>query len=60
MGCSIEPLESLQLISMVESNKKEDMIRENEYLEETKKMNRGKRRIAKSNQGSKEVSRKKA
>ena len=45
---------------MVESNKKEDMIRENEYLEETKKMNRGKRRIAKSNQGSKEVSRKKA
>ena len=41
MGCSIEPPESLSPIMMAKSNKNEDIIRENEYLEETNEEERG-------------------
>ena len=42
-GCSIKPPESLPPMLMVEPNKNEDMIKNNEYLEEAKKMNGGKK-----------------
>jgi len=48
MGYSIEPPESLPPMPMVESDQNEDIIKENEYLEEEKNMNGGKRRIVRS------------
>ena len=56
MGSSTKAPESMPLMPMAVSNKNEDMIRENEYLEEAKKINEEERGHPK--QGSMKILRK--